>query len=118
VNGGLTAIDRIKTDEWVDFEIGKVEVCVDRIETNKEVNQSLLLFRWNVLKESGCNFASRREGLANRDRKTKSFCIDVSNIDTTFMGKKNFVTFTVRVDTNVVFSVGRMREERFYNKVG
>jgi hypothetical protein len=53
VDRGLTAVDTVETDERVDLEIGKVEVDVDRVETNEEIDKSGLLLRGDMLEKSG-----------------------------------------------------------------
>jgi hypothetical protein len=52
VNRGLTAIDTVETDERVDLEIGKVEVDIDRVETNEEIDKSGLFLGGNMLEKS------------------------------------------------------------------
>jgi hypothetical protein len=32
------AVDTIEADEWVNFEVGKVEIDVDGVEADKEIN--------------------------------------------------------------------------------
>jgi hypothetical protein len=87
VDSRLTAIDTIEADKGVDLEVGKVEVNIDRVKADEEVNESVPLFGRNVLKKSGSELFARWERLADENVEFKRFGIDITNIDTTFMGE-------------------------------
>ena len=67
VNRGLTAVDTVETNERVDLEVCKVEVDIDRVETNEEVNKSGLLLRGNMLEKTRGELVARGERLANEN---------------------------------------------------
>jgi hypothetical protein len=56
--------------------------------------------------------SSRTYRLVNSDEQLHGLCIDISDLDTTFMGEQDPITFTRRVDTDVVLGLLGMREER------
>lgn len=58
------------------------------------------------------DLVSRWPLATDRNGETESLGVDISDIDTTFVSEKDFVTFTSRVDADVEFGVGRMGEER------
>ena len=67
--------------------------------------------------ESGCNNGSSRECRVDRDVKFERFCVDITNVYTTFMGEEDRVTFTSRSNTDIEFGMRWMREERFNDEV-
>jgi hypothetical protein len=117
VDGRWLAIDAIQADERIDFEIGKVEVDVDRIETNEEVDQRVLFLHWDVSEKSGFDLLAAWEGLIDGDRKREGLCIDISNINTAFMSKQDVIALAGGVYANVVFRIRRMRQEWLYDEV-
>jgi hypothetical protein len=67
VNRGLTAIDPVETDERVDLEIGKVEVDINRVETNEEIDKGGLFLGGNMLEKIGGELVARGERLVNKN---------------------------------------------------
>jgi hypothetical protein len=70
-----------------------------------------------VLEQGLCYCLPRREWLCHGDIENESLCIDIANVDTTLVSEENVIAFTCRRDTDVIFSVGRVRKERFDNEV-
>jgi len=54
-----------------------------------------------------------REFSSNGNEKGERLGIDISNFYSSFVGEKDNVSLTNRVDADVVFRVGRMGAERF-----
>jgi hypothetical protein len=114
---GFSAIDGIEDNEGVDLEICKVQIDVNTVETDEEVNESLLLLGRDVGKKGRSDGLAGGEGFVDGDIEDKCFSVDIANINTTFVSKENRISFALGVDTDVVFSVRRMGLEWFDNKV-
>lgn len=108
---GWLATDAIEADERIDFEIGKVEIDVDRVETDEEIDEGILLRLGHVCKERLLDICAGWEGCADEDGESESFGIDVADIDAALMREEDFVAVTVRVDAYVEFCVGRVWKE-------
>lgn len=108
VDGGRLSIDGIEADKGVDFEVGKMEIDIDRIKADDEIDKSVLLDFGDVSEKSGLYFFAGGEGLVDRNGEFESFGVYITNIDTTLMSKEDMIAFTGRVDTNVKFRVGRV----------
>jgi hypothetical protein len=100
-------------DKRVDLEVSEVEINVDRVQTSNEVNQDITLVFRNVLEESLLDGLSRGEAVIDLDKKLHGLGVNITNFDTTFVGEKDVITLTFTVDTDIVFSVGRMGNEGF-----
>ena len=117
MNGGGSAVDTIKTDQRIDFEVSEVEVDVDGVETNKEVDEDFLLLFGHMFKKCLSPDDTRGEWSGNADIKPKGFCVDVTNVDTTLVGEENGITLAVGVDAHVEFGVRGMRKEWLQDEV-
>lgn len=117
VNCRLATIDAIEADKRVDLKVCKVEVDVDGVEAGKEVDERLLLRLRDMLQESVGDRLARRNRLVHTNLEGQRLGVDVTNVDTTFMGEEDVIAVTVGVDANVVFGVGRVGEERLYDEV-
>lgn len=117
MDSGFTTVDGIEYDEGVDFKVGKMKVDVDGVKSGEEVDEGVLLLRRNVGEEGRGNNIASRERCINGEVENESLGIDITNINTTLVGEEDAVTLALRVDANVIFGVGRMRKERFDDKV-
>jgi hypothetical protein len=70
-----------------------------------------------MLQEGRSNDLASRERSSDRNVKDESFGIHIPDVDTTLMCEKDAITLALRIDTNVVFGVGGMREERLDNEI-
>ena len=52
--------------------------------------------------------ATGGEWCIDRDGKTEGFSIDITDVDTTFVGEEDVVALACRVNADVVFGVGRV----------
>jgi len=117
VNCGLTTIDGIKDNKRVDFKVCKVEINIDRIETDQEINKGIPLLSRDMTEEGSSNNLASGEWLVDRDIKDKGFGIDVTNVNTTLMSEENAITLALGTDTNIILSIGRVRQERLDNEI-
>lgn len=90
-----------------------MEVDVDGVETDEEVDEGILLFGSNVGQECGLDGVLGGEGFRvfgglDGDVQLQGLCVDITDIDTTFVGEKDGVVFAGGVDADVKFSVVRM----------
>lgn len=111
VDGWGLATDAIEADERVDLEIGKVEIDIDRVEADEEIDKGILLGFSDMNEDGLLDLVARWELSTDGDGKSECLCVDIANIDTTFVGEKDLVTLTSRIDADVEFSVGRMWKE-------
>lgn len=117
VDGRGSAVDTIKADKGVDFEVSKVEVDVNGVESNQEVDEGfLLLFRYMFEKGLSPD-VTRGEGGGNADIEPKGFGVNITNIDTTLVSEEDRITLTIGVDAYVELGVRWMRKERLDDKV-
>lgn len=112
VDGRGLAVNGIETDQRVNLEVSKVQVDVNTVQSDQEVAKDILLVGRNVLEQSRNDGLPRGELLADGDEKLEGFRIDIADFDTTFVGEQDPVTFSRRVDADVVLGVSRVREER------
>lgn len=118
VNGRLlSGAGGIEADEGVNLEVCEVEVNVDGVKANEEVDEGFLLGLRYVLEESIGNLGAGREGCADVDAESQRLGVDVTNVNTTFMGEENSVTLALRVDADIVLGVGRVGKEGLENEV-
>ena len=117
MNGGFATVDGIEDNERVDFKVREVEINIDRVETDQEINKGVLLDGRDMSEEGSSNILASREGLVDRNIKDEGFGIDVTNVNTALMSEENAVTLALRTDTNIVFSIGRVRKERLDDEV-
>lgn len=94
-----------------------MEINVDAVETNQEVDKGIFLLGGDMGEEGRGNGFARREGLSNGKVENKSFGINISDIDTSLMGKEDRISLTSRGDADIVLGVGWMGEERLNNEV-
>ena len=116
-NLGLAAVHTIKDHERVNLEVGKVQIDIYAVQTDKEVHEGLLLLSRDVLEEGLCDDLAGREGLGDREVEHERFGVDIADIDTTLVGEEDRVALTRRGDADVVFGVGGMREEGLDDEV-
>lgn len=107
-----------------------MEVDVDGVESNQEVTKGFLLGFRDVLQQGRDDGLPRWElrdwsatrllrygnstyRLVNSDQELHRLGIDISNFNTTFVGEEDPVTFTGRVDADIVFGFLRMGQEWF-----
>lgn len=114
---GLTTVDGIETDEGVDFEVSEVEVDVDGVEADEEVDEVIFLLGGDVREEGGGDDFAGGERLSDVDVEFEGFGVNITNVDTSFVGEKDGIAFTLGVDADVVLGVGGVREERLENEV-
>lgn len=117
MNGGFATVDGIEDNERIDFKVREVEINIDRVETDQEINKGVLLDGRDMSEEGSSNILASREGLVDRNIKDEGFGIDVTNVNTALMSEENAVTLALRTDTNIVFSIGRVRKERLDDEV-
>lgn len=117
VNGRFTAIDSIEDHKRVYFEVCKVEVDVDGVETDEEINKGILLLSRDVGEEGSSDFLTRGERFVDSNLENESLGIDVTNVNTTLVREEDAITLALRVDADIVFGVGRVRKERFDDEV-
>jgi hypothetical protein len=117
VNGGLLAGLGVETDERVDLEIGKVEVNINSIETSEKVDEGVALFDGHVDEKGVCDDLAGGEGSTDWDGEDESLRVDIANVDAALVCEEDRVALTSRVDADVIFGVGRMREEGFYDEI-
>jgi len=117
VNGGFATVDGIEDNERVYFKVREVEINIDRVETDQEINKGVLLDGRDMSEEGSSNILASREGLVDSNIKDEGFGIDVTNVNTALMSEENAVTLALRTDTNIVFSIGRVRKERLDDEV-
>lgn len=116
MDGWGFSIDAIEAHEGVDFEVGKVEINVYRVEANEEVDKSVLLLFGYVSEKGSFDFLAGREGLVDGNTEFEGLGVYITNIDTTLVSEEDIVAFTSRVDANIEFGVGRVGQEGFDNK--
>jgi len=117
VNCGFTTVDGIKDNKRVDFKVRKVEINIDRIETNQKISEGILFLSRDMTEESSSNNLSSGEWLVDRDIKDKGFGVDITNVNTTLMSEEDAVTLALGTDTNIILSIGRVGEERLDNEI-
>ena len=117
MNGRLLAGLGIETDERVDLEIGKVKVCVDSIEAGEEVDESVAFLGGHVDEERVGNSLAGGERGANRDGEDESLGIDIANVHASLVSEEDRVALACRIDADVIFGVGRVRQEWFDDEI-
>ena len=117
VDGGLTAVDTIKDDERVNFEVGEVEVDVNGVEADEEVDEGLLLCGGDVLEERVRDHLAGGEGGVDGDLELEGLRVDITNVDTTFVGEEDVGALTSGVDADVVFGIRRVGKEGLDDEV-
>jgi hypothetical protein len=113
----LSTILRVENNEGVDLEVRKVQVHIDAIQTNEEINEGILLLRWDVGQEGGRDDFACRERLSYRKVEYEGLCVDVADVYAAFVGEEDGIAFTSGCDADVVFGVGGMGKERLNDKV-
>jgi hypothetical protein len=117
MDGRLAAIDSIETDQRVDFQVRKVEVHIDRVQTDEEVHESFFLLGRDVGEEGRGDFSARWEWRVDGNVEFVGLGIHVTNVYPTFVSEEDGVTLASRVDADVVFGMGRVGEEGLDNEV-
>jgi hypothetical protein len=102
VNSGLSPIDTVEADERVDLKVGKVEVNIDGVKADEEVNESIPLCGRNVLEKSGSDLLARWERPVDEDVELERFGIDITDIDTAFMGEEDRVTLALGCNADII----------------
>lgn len=95
MNGGLATVDAIEDDQGVNLEVGKVKVNIDRVETNEEVGESVLLGSRDVCEDGRSDNFTCRERFTDGNVEGESLGVDVTDIDTTFVCEEDRVALTV-----------------------
>jgi len=108
MDGGGVAISAIEAYKRVDFEVGKVEIDIYRVEADEEVYKSLLLLFRYVSEKSSLDFLAGREWLVDGNEELEGLGVYITDIDTTLVSEEDIIALTGRVDANVEFSVRRM----------
>jgi hypothetical protein len=103
VDRGPTAVDSIKADQRVNLEVGKMKVNIYGVESVEEVDESILLLRRDVFKESGSDFVTIGERPANMNVQLECLGVNITNIDTTFVGEEDSVTLALGCDADIIF---------------
>jgi len=117
VNRGLTTVNGIKDNKRVDLKVRKVEINIDRIETNQKISEGILLLSRDMTEEGSSNNLASGEGFVDRDIKDEGFGVNVTNVNTTLMSEEYAITLALRTDTNIILSIGRVGEERLDNEI-
>lgn len=102
----------VEDDQRVDFEVGEVEVDVNGVKTGDEVDQDVVLGGRNMSQERSLDGGSSGESISDLDLELKGLGVNIANLDTTLVGEQDVVSIAIRVDANVVFSVGGVGDER------
>jgi len=102
----------VENNEGVDLDVGKVQVHIDAVQTDEEINEGILLLRWDVGQEGGRDDVACGERLSYRKVEYERLCVDVA-----FVGEEDGVAITSRCDANVVFCVGGMGKGGLNDKV-
>jgi hypothetical protein len=58
-----------------------------------------------VFEESSSDPVATRERLANENVQLERLGVDISNIDTTFVGEENTVTLALGCDADIIFRI-------------
>jgi len=58
-----------------------------------------------MLEESGSELVAAGEGFPNGNVQLKRLGVDITNVNTTFMGEEDRVTLALRCNANVIFRV-------------
>jgi hypothetical protein len=105
-------------DERVDLEVGVVEIDVDRVQSDDEIDDVLLLLRRvDFGEQRGCDVLPGRKGFrgiggGDGDVELEGVGIDIADIDAALGGEEDGVELAGRSDADVVLGVGRMGQER------
>jgi hypothetical protein len=83
-----------------------MEVNVYAVEADEEVDEGFLLLGWNVGEEGRRNGFTGGEWLVDVDVEDKGFSVDVTDVNTTFVGEEDGVALAMGVDTDVILGVG------------
>ena len=94
-----------------------MQVNIDAVQTNEEINESILLLRRDVGQEGGRDDIACGEGLSYGKVEYERLCVDVANVYAAFVSEEDGVAFTSRCNANVVFGVGGMGKEGLNDKV-
>jgi hypothetical protein len=105
-------------DEGIDFEVGELEIDVDAVESDDKVNQDVLRFGRDMGEEILLQGGERRERLGGSDDNLGSLGIDITDVNTTFMIEQDVVSFTFRVDVDVVLRLLGMRNKWLDEEIG
>lgn len=102
----------VEDDQRIDFEVGEVEIDVNGVKTGDKVDQDVVLGGRNVSQERSLDGSSGGEGIGDLDLELKGLGVNIANLDTTLVSEEDVVSIAIRVDANVVFSVGGVGDER------
>lgn len=94
-----------------------MEVDVDAVQADEEVDERLLLLCGDVLEEGAGDGLARRELLGDGDVEDEGLGVDVSDIDTTFVGEEDGVALALGGDADVVLGVGGVGQEGLDDEV-
>mmetsp|Transcript_65839 Transcript_65839/g.104463 ORF Transcript_65839/g.104463 Transcript_65839/m.104463 type:complete len:311 (+) Transcript_65839:1410-2342(+) len=106
----------IQHDQRIDFQVCKVQVSVELVQTANERGHASLLCSCQ-LGEQLLGHHSFCQGLTCGNFQTLSFCIHITDIHPTFMVKENFVMVAMGKHANVVFLFLLVRHKRFDEEV-
>lgn len=94
-----------------------MQIDVDGVQSDQEIDERRLFRSWDVRQQRRGDDFSAGERRANCNIQFERFSIDISDIDTSFVGKQDRIAFPRGVYADVVFGVGCVRQEGFDNKV-
>ena len=72
-----------------------MEVDVDRVETDEEVGEGVLLGLWDVAEESLLDGVARREGSKSGEVQLEGLGVDIADVNTTLVGEEDVVALTL-----------------------
>jgi len=90
-----------------------VEVNVDGVQPDKEIGEDLFLVFRNITKDAVLKLGAGGEWAEDGYVKFEGLGIDITDIYTTGRGEEECVSVAGRCDANVIFCIGRVREEWF-----
>lgn len=88
-----------------------MEVDINSIETGDEVYQDVMLGLRDMDKKCGADRLGCWESILDLDLEFEGLGIDIADLDTSLVGEEDVVSVAIRVDADVVFSVGGMGDE-------
>jgi hypothetical protein len=105
-------------DEGIDFEVGELEIDVDAVESDDKVDQYVLSFGGDMGEEILLEGGERGERLGGSNDDLGGLGIDITDVNTAFMVEQDVVSFTFRVDVDVVLCLLGMGNKWFDEEVG
>lgn len=88
-----------------------MEIDVDSVEAGDEVHEDIVLGLGDVDEEGGADGIGGGELVLDLDLELECLCIDITDLDASLVGEEDVVTVAVRVDADIVLSVGGVGDE-------